>query len=235
MHDTTATSASALAELVSWQLEYEVLKQAFHEEPPDSIIRMTAARLPNVTHDSAALACIGAIGDSACFLEYYVRPTLVNARLYSRFYSDTSIHRAARDSIGSIFHSLSPHPELFLTHHLDTILIKRHDGQMGELPMVSKVLSTLSPRKLWPQVVESDYDFSIIMLDTVTDSLYRALAIRVVKRQFDPWFRNYVNRFIPIHFLDRSVEAEFRRQYPTLWWLHLAAETPRVKRLRSQP
>lgn len=218
MHDTTATQASALAELVSSQLEYEVLRRAWHEEPPDSAIRQTAARLPRVTHDSAALACIGALGDSALFLEYYVRPTLVNPRLYQRFFSDTDIHRDPRDSIVSIFQKLGPCPELFLTYRLDTIIIKRHDSDMMALPIVQHVFSKLGPRKLWSQIVESDYDYQIVMLDTLTDSIYRALAIRVTKQPFDPWFREYVKRHIVIHFVDRAIETDFRKRYPTLWW-----------------
>ena len=219
MHDTTATQASALAELVSDELEYEVLKRAWHETPPNSAIRQTAERLPSVTHDSAALACIGALGDSEFFLEYYVRPTLVNPRLYSHFYSDTNIHRAARDSILGIFHRLLPHPELFLTYRLDTIIIARHDPQAMSLPIVTNVLSKLGNRKLWPNIIESDGDYQIVMLDTTTDSIYRALAIRIAKRPFDPWFRNYVKRFVPVRFLDRAVDAEFRKRYPKLWWL----------------
>ena len=233
MHDTTATLSGSLAELVAAQLEYAVLKHAFHEEPPDSSIQMTAARLPGVTHDSAALACIMALGDSMFFLHDYVRPTLVNPRLYGRFYSDTNIHRAARDSILRIFQRLAPHPELFLTYQLDTIIIKRTEQPgaishpsvpVEESPLVRNILSKLGSRKLWPQIVESDLDFSIVMLDTVTDSIYRAMTIRVVKQPFDPWFRMYVEHFIPIHFLDRGVEGNLRKQYPQLWWLHRRAQ-----------
>ncbi len=220
MHDTNATPARALAELVSDELEYQVLKRAWHEEPPDSSIRQTAARLPFVTHDSSALFCISAIGDSAFFFEYYVRPTLVNPRLFERFYSDTTIHRVARDSILSIFHRIAAHPELFLTYRLDTIIIKRHNKQMEALPIVTNVLSKLGSRKLWPEIVESDFDYKIVMLDTATDSIYRALAIRVAKRPFDPWFRDYVKRFLPVRFLDSKLEANVRKKYPALWWLH---------------
>jgi len=219
MHDTTATLTSALAELVSDELEYEVLKGKWHESPPESAIRQTAARLPNVTHDSAALACIGALGDSAFFLEYYVRPTLVNPRLYAYFYSDTNIHRAARGRVLAIFRRLQPHPELFLTYHLDTLLIKRRDSQMMALPIVQHVLSKLGNRKLWPNIIESDLDYQIVMLDTVTDSIYRTLAIHVPKQPFDPWFRYYVKRYVPVRFLDRGLGTEFRKRYPTLWWL----------------
>ena len=228
MHDTNATQARALAELVAARLEHEVLRHAFHEEPPDSILRMTAARLPHVTHDSAALACIMAIGDTAFFLNDYVRPTLVNPRVYARFYSDTIIHRAARDSIRAVFGRLAAHPEWFLTYHLDTIVIKRkHIAETAPLsspseeesPLVTNVLSKLGPRKLWPQIVESDFDFSIIMLDVATDSIYRALAIRVPKASFDPWFRGFVKRLIPIRFLDQALEVETRKKYPSLWWL----------------
>ncbi|HEY3874517.1 MAG TPA: hypothetical protein VGM92_03495 [Candidatus Kapabacteria bacterium] len=224
MGDTTATLTSAAAELVSNEMEYAVLNQEWHEVPPDSSIRQTAARLPHVTHDSAALACIAEIGDSAFFLEYYVRPALVNPRLYAHYYSDTIIHRAARDSILRIFHRLRPHPELFLSYPLDTISLKRRDSEMMERPLVRQVLSKLGPRKLWPNIIESKYDYSIVMLDTATDSIYRARAIRVPKPPFDSWFRNYVLRSIPIVFLDREFEREMRKKYPSLWWMRSTKE-----------
>jgi hypothetical protein len=235
MRDTIATRVSALAELIADELEYEVLKRAWHEWPPDSAIRKTAANLPRVTHDSDALACIEGIGNSTFFLQNYIRPTLVNPRLYARYFSDTNIHRAARDSIIAIFRRLLPHPDLFLTYPLDTIVIKRHEEQpppnpllekegerekaVEQLPLVRNVLSKLSSRKLWPNIVESDYDFSIVMLDTVTDSIYRALAIRVAKRPFDVWYRDYVKQYVSIHFLDRALEIDLRKKYPTLWWM----------------
>ena len=219
MHDTTATRAGSVAELVVLQLEYEVLKQAFLDEPPDSSVRWTAARLPQVTHDSAALACIMALGDTSFFLDQYVRPTLVNPRLYYRFYSDTTIHHIARDSIRTIFNTLRPNPGLFFAYHIDTIVIKRSDSDMMQIPLVRNVISKLGHRKLWPEIIESDLDFSIVMLDTTTDSSYRALAIHVFKQPFDLWFRDYVKRNIPITFLDKQLEAEFRKTYPTVWWL----------------
>ena len=221
-HDSLASNIKAAVELVNIGLEHAVLKRAFGEEAPDSIVRSTAARLPMVTHDSMALACIYAIGDSASLLRYLVQPTLTNPRLYTRFYEDSNIHRESRDSIQHIFQTLIPHPEQFLTYSLDTIVVQRTGEQaaeLGDLPLVKNVLSKLGPRKLWPRIIESETDCSIVMLDTVTDSTYRALAIRVEKRPFDRWFHNYVRQYIAIEFVDKRLEGAIRKHYPNLWWL----------------
>jgi hypothetical protein len=219
MKDTNASTLHGLAELGSSELEFAVLRQAFGAVPPDSAIMASALRLPKVTHDSVALFCIAGLNQPKFFLEDYVRPTLVNPRLHGLFKTDTTIHRAERDSIVQIFQSLREHPDRLLQYKLDTIRIERKKEGMDSLPLVQNVLSKLDARKLWPQIVESDYDYSIVMLDFKTDSLYQALAIRCMKRPFDPWFREYVKKHIPIRFLDKQLEAEFRTAYPTLWWL----------------
>jgi hypothetical protein len=228
LSDTLADETKAAVELVSTQLEYEVLKRAFGEVPPDSIVQQMAGKLPKVTQDSAALACVTNIGDTASFLMYFVRPTLVNPRLFVRFYTDSMIHRQTRDSTRAIFERLIPHPELFLTYRLDTITIKRKTqnnsqslgaGDLEALPIVRNVLSKLTPGKLWPEIIESEYDCSIVMLASVTDSAYHALAVRVAKRPFDPWFREYVKYHVSIEFFDKRLEREIRLRYPALWWL----------------
>lgn len=216
--DTLASETRALLEVVSDELEYQTLRSAFGEVPPDSNVERVAGMLPQVTHDSEALACILHFNDPVNFREDYVRPTLVNPRLHALFSADTIIHRAARDSIMRIFESLRTHPERFLTCHLDTIVIKR-DAETENWPLVRTVLSKLGPRKLWPQIVASDYDFSIVMLDYVTDSSYHVLATRVMKQSFDSWFRDFVANHIPIRILNKVILATLRHDYPTLWWL----------------
>jgi len=224
-YDTLANSAKAAVEIVGNEMEATVLLQYFGEEPPQSAVERRAAELPRVTHDSAVLACIQSIGDAEYFSSIFVRPTLVNPRLYARFYSDTSIHRDARDRIREIFEQLRHAPAVFFSYPFDTILVHRqtpeHPDELpdDQIPLVQVVLSKLPPHTLWPQIIESDVDVSIVMLDTVTPSIYRAFAIRIPKLPFDPWFRQYVKDHVRVTFLDKSLESDIKKQYPALWWL----------------
>jgi hypothetical protein len=224
-YDTLANSAKAAVELVGAELEAIVLRQYFGETPPRAALEARASELPRLTHDSAVLACIQAIGDSEYFLSLFVRPTLVNPRLYARFYSDTTIHRNVREQISYIFERLRANPSLFLTYPIDTIVVHRqtseHPDELpdDQVPLVHVVLSKLSPHQLWPQIIESDVDVSIVMLDTVTQSVYRAFAIRIPKQPFDPWFRQRVKEHVRVVFPDKSLELDVRKRYPSLWWL----------------
>jgi hypothetical protein len=213
--DTDAVRESAVAKLTSDLLEYEVLRTAFGDVPPDTIIFGRAAEIQRSTRDSATLACILALNDNARYHRLVIRPTLVNPRLHARFAADSAIHLRSRDSIERIYQQLVPRPELFLHYHLDTFRIPKLESD----PFVTTVLARMNVGSLWPNIIETDDDFRIVMLHGMSDSLYQVLALRVVKRSFDAWYRSYVTQHIPIRFNSDQLEADIRKRYPALWWL----------------
>jgi hypothetical protein len=216
--DTLSVTESIVAKLTSDLLEYEVLRSAFNETPPDSILRAKADVISQTTRDSAVLECILNIGDMDRYLRLVVRPTLVNPRLHSRYAMDSAMHTAARDTIQRIFDRLRTDPSKFMQERLDTLRIPKA-SQLGVDPFVANVISKLELGRLWPQIIETESDFRIVMLHGRSDSLYIVLMTRAMKQPFDTWFRSYVTERMPVEFMDRSLEASMRRRYPQLWWL----------------
>jgi hypothetical protein len=216
--DTSSTKESLVAKLVSDLMEHEVLRSAFNNTPPDSILHAKAEVIQQTTRDSVVLGCILSIGDMPRYHRFVVRPTLVNGRLRARYSSDSAIHASARDTIQQIFDRLREDPANFLHQKLDTLRIPRA-SELDHDPFVENVVSKLELGSLWPQIVETDTDYRIVMLHGRSDSLYQVLAIRTMKQTFDTWFREYVKQRVPITVADKSLEATMRKRYPTLWWL----------------
>ncbi len=224
--DTSATTESLIARLVTDLLEHEVLRSAFGDVPPDSILHQKAVVIKQTTQDSARLACIVAVGEAERYYRFVVRPTLVNPRLRMRYNIDTLIHAQPRREIQAIFQQLRSQPEYFLQQKLDSLRIERwQPAEPGQAkiasadPLVVNVISKLSLGRIWPHIIESDHDFRIVMLHGQSDSLYQVLAIRATKQPFDTWFREYAKQHVPITFSDAALEATIRNRYPILWWL----------------
>jgi hypothetical protein len=241
------TNSRAAVELLQQVIEHAVLHSLDPKEIGQADLQLARATLYKNSRDTSTLHCMER-ADSTLFLKNVVREPMIREQLQNVFLHDPSVHRPAKDSIAEIFDALHKNPATFFEFVHDTeIFIRIADpgrpkpGAPGferpyippfgpggrplppvsadSLPLVKNVLSKLAPHQIWPHVLETGQAYGIVMLDTVTDSLYSAIFIRISKPAYEGWFRQYVLSHLKIKFLDAALEADVRRQYSTAWWL----------------
>jgi hypothetical protein len=222
----------ALKKLIGDALERAALASVFHVTPPDSALRQRVAWVDSTTKNPIGWNAEKRVfmRDTQSFYSVLVSSMLVNPRLHALFAADTDIQRNARDSIEKIWAAVSKDPSQFYQFPFDTLTTPKHIGKNKSLaamgvpqnvsdPLSTIVLSRLRPGGIWRHIIEDDYSYKIVALISENDSEYRSLVIVIAKAPFDPWFRSYVQRNIPVAFSDKRLEADLRKAYPDLWWL----------------
>jgi hypothetical protein len=225
------TKEQAFVELVNASLERAVLAIAFHLAPPVWALEEKARWIDSNTHDPEKLKAIERIfgRDTSAYYTLVVSPTLINARLHSVFASDPTVQRDERDSIQKIWAAISKDRSQFYKFKFDTLVTIQQNpthkalasvgAEQAQDPLAGAVLQHLKPGEMWNNIIEDDNSYKILELLSQNDSAYRSLAIVVQKRPFDPWYRDYILRHVPISFNDTSLLASVSKAYPDIWWL----------------
>ena len=225
----------SILHLTNAALEQSVLRKKYFLSPPDSSLVRIAKWVDMNTKDSIRLKKVKEIfrNDFESYLHLYVARITINPKLYDTFWNDTIIHAEPRKEMLAIRDEIISRPDNFeRIGGYDTVniekyrLVKRMLGAYYDEsvpnPLIEKVLKHLRPGGIWTDIIEDNQSYMMLKLLSENDSVYHCGVIRKVKLPFDPWFRNYVKKNIPIIFYDKKLFVTIKKMYPDLWWLKSA-------------
>mgnify|MGYP000936766789 CR=1 FL=1 len=225
----------ALIKIINNLLEKEVLLSAFDIKITEKDLEDKSGWVDTNTKAPDILKCVKEVfgNDRKNYLALYISPTVVNPTLYNNFYFSPEIHKEELNEIKEIkakidsgqrledfpnYSSLEVPKEITLPDTLEP-----YQDQFKE-SVLSKVVKQLKPNQIWPEIIEDEYSYMIVRLLKEDENQYYLDGVTVAKKEFDPWFKDWVTRNIKIFVFDSQIAQDLKTNYSQIWWVALIKE-----------
>ncbi len=227
--DTLINDITAVIQLIDSLLERAVLNEYFAVSFSNDDVNKQVNWVNKNTKAPHILECVLDSVRDGFFRNFYIRPIMENSAVHLHFAHDKDIHAAERQRVRNIQKELEVGKQLrdfpeFRAYSMEaspetSLELQEMGAVFSSDPLVSEVLSKMSPGDTYPEVVESDNSIQIIHLVDKNKETYEVEAISVAKKDFSPWFHPYVKENIPIVLYDHALARQLQEEYPDLWWI----------------
>jgi len=210
----------ALIEIINKFFEEQVLNSAFENKISDKELEKKAEWVDKNTKAPEILECVKKVfgEDRKKYLDFYIKPTLVNPRLHLEFSLSPRIHQREIEEIKAIKKDLDTGKKLEDFSNYQKWEIPK-DTDFPTDPLVDKVIKNLKLGQVWLNIIKDDFSYKIVRLLEEDKEKYYLDGVIVQKMAFDPWFQDYVKRNIKIEILDQELLTGIKTNHPNLWWV----------------
>jgi hypothetical protein len=154
--------------------------------------------------------------DTLAFNNLYFRPIITNQKLHQYYYLNKTFHQWPIKRIQKAY-SQAKSGIAFQTFNADSSLQYLKDTITKDDPVFSIAMS-MNEHSIYPEIIESDYSFSILKVVSKTAEGIIIETISTLKNDIQPWLKEEVQK-LDIKMYDENLYQQLRTDYPDLYWV----------------
>jgi hypothetical protein len=219
----------ALIKLINTQLEEEALRLYFHKSIGVDTLKQKSEWVNATTRAPNILHCVqNKFGkDTAAYLYWYIRPTVVNPLLHRLYNFSRVIHKETLQRSASIRDSLDKHLKVLekfaeysewkIPKKMGLSEEERKKYPQEELPFIRDVLRQLKTSETYQGIYEDEYTVAILRLVSEDTTNWYMDGIMLQKYPFDKWYSEQVKATVKIIWMNAAEKNIIKQRYPE-WW-----------------